>query len=275
MGAKMAEPSLPLKPRRQRRRSSPRLPWKRGPAAWEIRLRADRIRETLSNCRTQFFSLRKAARIFGISTQPMRDWFRKGDIKRDGPRRQFSKAELFRFLTRLEERAEPYDMESRSERFHVNLRRVPWAFNKLHTAKFVWPKGRTSVTPAELAVLVSCHPSLIRKAITEHRGLGHRPTPGRWRISKNAWSNHFFFTLVTKPRLPSLPTGELISTRDTADHLQTCGMEGINQRGVCKLIKGGHLDGAHRSAAGKKWFVKRQSLEKFRQKFKKAIDTAI
>src|ERR1700722_7547472 len=101
------------------RRSSPRLPWKRGPVAWGIRLRADRIRETLSNCRARFFSLRKAARILGISTQPLRDWLRRGGVKSDGSRQQFSKTEVLRFLTRLEERAEPYDMEVRFERFHL------------------------------------------------------------------------------------------------------------------------------------------------------------
>jgi hypothetical protein len=126
-----------------------------------------------------------------------------------------------------------------------------------------------------LAALIPCHPSLIRKAIKEYHGLGHHSTPGRWRISKNAWNNHFFLTLIAKPRLPSLPAGELISTRVAADHLQMCGMEKVNQRDVCALIKAGQLDGTHRSATGRKWFVKRQSLEKFREKFKKTIDTPI
>ncbi len=50
------------------------------------------------------------------------------------------------------------DMERRLERFHAHLKRVPWSFDKLSAARFAWPKGRTSLSPQELAVLVSCHP---------------------------------------------------------------------------------------------------------------------
>jgi hypothetical protein len=229
----------------------------------------------LLDCQRQFFSLRKTARVFGISTQPLRDWIRRGDITRDGPRQQFSKEELLRFVTKLKEKAEPYDMETRWDRFYCHRHRPPWRFEKLRTAKFVWPKGQKALTPSQLAALISCHRSLVIKAIKEYSRLGHHPTPGRWQITKTDWTNNFFFTLITKPRLPTLPQGELITTRAAADHLLDCGMKGINQRGICDLIKTSQLEGVHCSVPGRKWFVTRASLDKFRQKYKKTIDTPI
>jgi hypothetical protein len=113
---------------------------------------------------------------------------------------------------------------------------------------------------------------LITKAIKERWRFGHRSSPGRWQISRRNWSDNFFLTLITKPRLPSLPRGELISTREVANHLKDCGMANANQRKVRQMIKSGQLEGAHRSPQGLKWFVKRKSLKEFRKKFKKPVD---
>ena len=148
----------PDRPRRSVR--APRLPWKRGPTAWFITRRASRIREALEASRFRFFSLRAAARILGFSTQPLRDWLRLGYLTRTGPRQQFSREELLRFLQWLEDRAQPYDSQN-------YLDRLPpaYPFRKLSRASFAWPKGRRSLKPSELAPLVKCHPSLIIKAI--------------------------------------------------------------------------------------------------------------
>jgi len=85
----------------------PRLPWKRGPRAWEIAQRADSIMAALHASRRGFYSLRKAAKLLGVSTQPVRDWIRLNHLKRDGPRQQISRGELKRFVHELTKRAKP------------------------------------------------------------------------------------------------------------------------------------------------------------------------
>jgi hypothetical protein len=63
----------------------PRLPWKRGPIAWEVANRADEILEALAENRRRFLSLRRASEMLGVSTQPLRDWIKLGYLKQDGP----------------------------------------------------------------------------------------------------------------------------------------------------------------------------------------------
>lgn len=251
----------------------PRLPWKRGPAAWQVATRANEILETLAASPRRFFSLRATARVFGISTQPLRDWIGRGDLNREGPRLQFSRGELHRFVKELVDRAEPYDWQPHIGRFHRHLKRPPRPFEKLRAARFVWPKGRTSLTPRELSSLIPCHSSLVVKAIKASWRLGRRRTPCRWKITRRAWSDTFFFTLITKRRWPSLPHGDLLSTAEVAEHLKACGMDGLDQLGVRKLIKDGVLEGLHRNPRGLKWFVKKASLKKFRKTLKKPLDT--
>lgn len=167
--------------RPRRRKSSPRLPWKRGPRAWEIAQRADAILENLEASRRGFYSLRKTAELLGISTQPVRDWIRLGQLKRDGPCLQISKAELRRFVKWLHDRAEPVDTREHGLARH---RRGRFPFSKLNSARFVWPKERKTLTPKEYAQLAGCHPSLVVKAIHEDELNARRRTPCRWEIVK-------------------------------------------------------------------------------------------
>ncbi len=109
----------------------PRLPWKRGPRAYEIAQRADQILETLDTERRGFYSLRRAARVLGVSTQPVRDWLRLGQLKRDGPRRQISRAELVRFINKLVERAEPFDPSNYVRRIEHHRKVESWKWRKL------------------------------------------------------------------------------------------------------------------------------------------------
>ena len=60
-----------------KRRSLPRLPWKRGPVTWKVTCRADKIFAILVGGSCNFLNLRRAARCPGVSTQPLRNWIRR------------------------------------------------------------------------------------------------------------------------------------------------------------------------------------------------------
>ncbi len=169
----------------------PRLPWKRGPRAYEIAQRADHITETLYAEWRGFYSLRRAARVLGVSTQPVRDWIRLGYIKCDGPRRQISRAELIRFVNYLVDRAEPFDPSNYVLRIEHHRKVESWKWCKLASAQFTWPEGREMLTPSELAILIGCHQSLIIKAIYSGRVRGCRPTPCRWAVKRHSWRLSF------------------------------------------------------------------------------------
>jgi hypothetical protein len=173
---------------RQKRRGSPRLPWKRGPAAWQVAIRADEILEQLACCPRRFLSLRKAAHLLGISPSPLSDWIRREYLKRDGPRLQIRKDELVRFVEWLNQRAKPYGPDGYLERLYRKRMSPPYRFDKLSSAQFVWPKGRKALTPKELSEIIGCHPSLIVKAIRQGWVHGRRATPCRWEISRAAWT---------------------------------------------------------------------------------------
>ena len=143
----------------------PRLPWKRGPRAYEIAQRAGFILETLNASRRGFYSLRRTAELLDISTQPVRDWIRLDQMKRDGPRQQISTRELKRFLGVLIERAEPFDPGKYLDRIEWNRKVPSRPWHKLRWTSFKWPKEENELTPSQLAELIGCHPSLIRKAI--------------------------------------------------------------------------------------------------------------
>jgi hypothetical protein len=120
---------------RRRRPGRPRLPWKRGPAAWEVAKRAEEILELLSSNKRRFLSLRRAASILGISTQPLRDWTQRGYIRRNGPRLQYGKDELCRFVKLLEKRATPFGPHGYLERLYGKLIRPPYRFDKLNSRR--------------------------------------------------------------------------------------------------------------------------------------------
>jgi hypothetical protein len=252
-----------------KRRGVPRLPWKRGPVAWEVGCRAEEILAGLARCPRRFLSLRCAARFLGVSTQPLRDWIRRKDLKRDGPRFQISKDELCRFVKLLQERAEPFDSDGYLERLHRKRERPPRRFEKLSSARFAWPKGRTALNPKELAQIVGCHPSLIVKAIRPYssfnRVRGRRRTRCRWEITKRSWDEAFPFSLIKKRRLPGMPQGDLLSTVAVASHLRACGMEGAEAIDVRRLIQNGSLQAVHRSPNGRNWYVTKAGLKEFRK----------
>ena len=178
---------------RKRNRARPRLPWKRGPRAWEIAQRAETILKTLAADRRGYYSLRRTAKILGISTQPVRDWIRLGQLEREGPRQQIRRTELERFLDELVQRAEPFDSWSYVRRIEKNRKTPSWQWRKLTFAQFQWPKEQKELSPAHLAKLIGCHPSLIIKAILAGRVQGHRRTRCRWAITRRAWRQAFYF----------------------------------------------------------------------------------
>ena len=172
--------------RAPRRTGTPRLPWKRGPAAWEIVKRAEEILENLENKNRGFFSLRRAAAMLGVSTEPLRYSIKRRWLKRDGPRLQISKKELKRFVKWLVDRAEPFDPREHRDGLK-RYRRGRFPFSKLNSARFVWPKERKTLTPKEYAQLAGCHPSLVIKAIHESELNARRRTPCRWEIARYPW----------------------------------------------------------------------------------------
>ena len=190
---------------RRKRRGALKLPWKRGPRAWEIAQRAESILEAMESSRKGFYSLRRTAKLLGISTQPVRDWIRLGQLKREGPRRQIIRSELKRFVMSLVSRAEPYDPENYLDRIEHHRKVPSWRWRKLVTAKFTWPKGTAGLNPSQLAGLVGCHPSLIRKAIHAGRLSGRRKTPAPLRhhsagMATDELSVIFYFSLLTRQK---------------------------------------------------------------------------
>jgi len=169
--------------RRISRKSSPRLPRKRGPKAWCLALRADEILDALGANNRHFHSLRSTARIFGVSTKPLRTWTRLGYLKREGPRGQFGKQHLVRFIEMLKSRATPFGSDDYLRRIFGNSY-APCPFEKLSSSRFVWPRGRIEMTPTELAERIQCHPSLIINAIRADRLRGKRRTMHRWVIRR-------------------------------------------------------------------------------------------
>lgn len=161
---------------------------RRGPAIWRVWDRRQEIDQQLKAAPPFFFSLRKAAAVLGVSTQPLRDWVRDGLLRSSGQRLSFSKADLQSFLRRLAKEMANQEWKHREDRLVAERRRRPPS--KLRRAEFDWPRGRAALTPAELAALVGCHPSLIRKMLDKgqlQRSLRRR---GRFEITRQAWQRY-------------------------------------------------------------------------------------
>ena len=175
------------------RRAKPRLPWKRGPAAGRVVAQVGEVRARLAATRRNFFSLRRAATLLGLSLQPVRDWVRQGYLKRAGPRGQVPKSELRRFVDWLADRAEPFSYAGHTARLTRGLDRPKYSFQKVKEARLSWPRGRETLTPLELADLIGCHPSFIRRALRDHwqRWIRRGQPPDRWRITRRKWQNTF------------------------------------------------------------------------------------
>ena len=177
--------------RKIRRRNARRqFPWERGRVAWDVSQRAEEILNRLEFHPRNFFSLRQTATIFGVSTQPVRDWVRRRHLKRDGPRNQFRKAELCRFMKWLSKRAEPFTSEDYLDRIYRKTG-FQSPFRKLSRSRFVWPKGEDALRPRQLAKLIGCHPTLVLLAIRRGEIKVKRPTPCRSLITRRAWMRSF------------------------------------------------------------------------------------
>jgi hypothetical protein len=235
--------------------------------AWRIATDADFIRAQLAAHPRHFFSLRQAARILGVSTQPLRDWIGLGHLKREGPRKQFAKAALERFVSWLEARAEPLPDEYHIKRLLGEEGEHPLEYAVLQHATFLWPTGRQALTPKELAELIGCHPSLIVKAIRDYqwRRLGRRRTPGRWEITRQRWKGVFPSSVISKPRLPPLPRQPSFTTNEVAVLLRQWGQGTVSLVRVREMIRDGELAGVPPPPGRRRWHVTRKSLEKMRR----------
>jgi hypothetical protein len=249
--------------------SKPRLPWTRGPVAWRLARRADEVCRRLAAEPRNFFSLRQAAALLGVSTQPVRDWIGLGHLQCGGPRGRVAKAELVRFVAWLRDHAKPFDPQTYTRRL-VRRRRSPVVpFETLAKAHFLWPKGQAALTPRELAGLIGCHPSLVTQAIKRKRwpGLGQRRTPKRWEITRRAWQRVFPAAQVAEPTLPALPRSPDFSLAEAARHLGAWGVADATLYRVRCLAEAGELEKREPEEPGRgKWRITRRSLEKFRKK---------
>ena len=240
----------------------PRLPWKRGPAAWEIVSRADEVRSRITACPKSFVSLRRAARLLGVSTQPLRDWIRLGHLKREGPRQQIGKGELERLVDWLCARAKPFAAENYTARFFRKRKRPPDRLETLSRAQFLWPTGRHTLTPPELAELIGCHPSLVTKAIHWYFGLGKRKSACRWEITRRAWQSVFRFSIIAPPRLPVLPRKPEFSVREAAALLGWWGVPKLTAYRVRQMVQSGELEAIPPAPGKRGIFITRKSLKK-------------
>ena len=239
----------------------PRLPWKRGPAAWHVKCRADEILTQIALCPRPWLTLRGAARLLGVSTQPLRDWIAQGYLCRTGPRLRLTVSELRRFVQLLANRAEPFDPSIYQDRFRDPQGRLPYPFKKLATAKIVWPKRRPALIPSHLAALVGCHPSLVLKAIRTGTLRARRRTPCRWEITRRIWADAFPLTITRQLHLPPLPGTDLVSTAVAAAHLRACGLSTATPELVRSLIRQGKLAAIPRSPQTRKLLILKRSLK--------------
>jgi hypothetical protein len=252
-----------------KRKSSPRLPWKRGPAAWNIACSSDGILEVLHQHPRSFISLREAARILGVSTQPLRDWTRQKYVKQEGPRLQYHKIELSRFVNWLAERAQPFDNENYLARLFSGSRLGPCLFSKLSGSVFIWPRDKEALAPRELASLIHCHPSLILLAIREKRIRPRMKTNCRCEVTRRAWTTAFPFSSVSPPEIRSIARRAIYSTAAVANYLSAWGLK-TDQSEVRSMIKRGELELGKTTPGKRKIFVTRKSLVKFRDSLLKS-----
>jgi len=251
------------------------LPWKRGPAAWNIKLDVEEIKMRLAAQKRNFFSLRQAAKILGVSTQPIRDWIRLKYLKREGLRGQITKSEFERFLKWLVERAKPFSLWNYADRLLRSPTRPAYLFHTLGRAEFVWPKERKTLTPRELAGLIGCHHTLIIKAIHHKPWLAKRKSPGRWEITRHRWENTFPLSNCTQFRMPSLPRQPLFSTKEAAEHMTMWGMRQASTYTVRRMIHSDQLVAIPPAPGKRKYFVPRKNLEKMRKNLLTAQKGAI
>lgn len=167
-------------------------PWLQGPVAWQIAEDAAAILTRLEQNPKRFLSLRQAAAMLGISTQPVRDWLRSGLLQASGPRQRIPVTALTELVQSFQQDARPYPMQQRLPRLWApNPRalhlRAPQPFGKLWMAAFVWPSKRPALRPPELAKLIGCHPSLILKAIHAGALWARHPSPHRWEVTRRNW----------------------------------------------------------------------------------------
>ena len=173
----------------------------------------------------------------------------------------------------LKKRAKPCRANEYLRRIYGNDQR-PGPFHRLQAAQFVWPKGRNHLSPAELSILIHCHPSLITKALRASRLSGKKPTPSRWLIARQDWSNAFPGTLVQSRGCPPLPEGEEFLVNEVVRFLRSCGESEANPEHVGELVTAGML----KEVVGKQSqgiFISRASLRKYRKYLQKGVLTQL
>ena len=168
-------------------------PWLHGPVAWEIAERADAILVSLADSPKRFLSLRQAAGILGISTQPVRDWLAAGLLEASGPRKQIPARAVEQLVKTFRKSAQPYEMKRRLSRLQEPGAFPPWRFGKLFMADFKWPPKHDALRTTELAALAGCHPSLVIKAIHAGEVVARQASPRRWEITRRNWNKACFF----------------------------------------------------------------------------------
>ena len=134
----------------------------------------------------RFLGLRRAARLLGLSTRPLRDWIAGGWLRRDADRGRITRDELVRFVQWLGAEARPFQ-DYRVARLHARRGPPPRRFGKLLDSGLSWPVGVAGLTPPELARLAGCHRSLVWRALCEGVLPGRRRSPRRWVIPREAW----------------------------------------------------------------------------------------
>ncbi len=270
---------------RKKKPRKKRLPWKRGPVAGKIVAERTEILESIRGHRRRFISLRQAAKLLGVSTQPVQDWIRLGYLKREGQRKLISREELERFVVWLvaHDGDEGFEPSELIHRIHGESRYGPRRFAKLEKAKISWHPSIKALTPPELARLVGCHPSLIRKAITEGH-LGAKPKAVKrkrsgwyspqggyvhFQITRRAWDNAFPGTILVKERLPNIPMVEMFRLNDVSWQLRSWGIEDHSPSEIRKLIHANKLEAIRPCAGQRNYFVTRKELVILRKKLLK------
>jgi hypothetical protein len=244
-------------------------PWKRGPVAWKVAGNARAIRLKISSHPRRFHSLRAAASLFEISPQPFRDWISRGFLPLSGPRQKISASALLELLNSFEENAQPLGPDFYLKRLLKKRRWLPLPYSKLRSARFLWPKKRSSLTPRELAILIGCHPSLIRKAIAAHEVRGSGRTPYRWEITRYAWNLAFPLTVIRSCELPPIPNGDPLPVGVVSKYLRACGLPKVRAVAVKRLVEHSYLEST-RNEGRRCLLISRRSVKKLHRFLKTA-----
>lgn len=162
----------------------PRNFWRRGPAAYDLAIRAERyVIDDLKLERRHFLTLHATRCYLEISRKTLLRWIDEGLISRHETHKKIETSDLIQFLEVLIEKKRLPPPR------HKRLGERPELFGILKRASFIWPKRKSSLTPRELAELIPCSPSTIIKALkSPHSRLQVKlQTRCRYKISRQNW----------------------------------------------------------------------------------------